>query len=48
MGILVTKGRMQTDTGLTDLARSYIDGIRLYIGEPVFPRPHVVPIAYIK
>ncbi len=49
LGILVTKGRMQTDTGLTELARTYIDGIRrLYIGEPAFPRPHVVPIAYIK
>jgi len=49
LGILVTKGRMQTDTGLTELARTYIEGIsRLYIGEPAFPRPHVVPIAYIK
>ncbi len=49
LGILVTKGRMQTDAGLTDLARNYIDQIRkLYIGEPAFPRPHVVPIAYIK
>ena len=49
LGILVTKGRMQTDSGLTELARKYIDGIRrLYIGEPVFPRPNVIPIAYIK
>ena len=33
----------------TELARRYIDGIRRhYVGEPVFPRPHVIPIAYIK
>lgn len=49
LGILVTKGRMQTDSGLTELARRYIEGIRRrYVGEPVFPRPHVVPISYIK
>jgi biotin carboxylase len=49
LGILVTKGRMQTDSGLTELARRYIEGIRRqYIGEPVFPKPRTVPISYIK
>ncbi len=49
LGILVTKGRMQSNAQLTELARRYIDGIRRqYVGEPVFPRPKTVPLSYIK
>jgi len=49
MGILVTKGRMQSGAQLTDLARRYINGIRrMYVGEPVFPRPNVVPLSHVK
>ena len=40
LGILVTKGRMQTDAGLTERCRSYIDGIRsAVLGEPASPGP---------
>ncbi len=36
LGILVTKGRMQTEDGLTKRCRSYIDGIRaMYVSEPL-------------
>ncbi len=49
LGILVTKGRMQTSDGLTKRCRSYIDGIRsMYVTEPVPEPPAVVPIAYVK
>jgi biotin carboxylase len=49
LGILVTKGRMQTDGGLTDRCRHYIDGIRAqYHSEPVPQPPAVMPIAYVK
>ncbi len=49
LGILVTKGRMQTADGLTKRCRSYIDGIRsMYQSEPLQEPPAVVPIAYVK
>jgi biotin carboxylase len=49
LGILVTKGRMQTAEGLTDRARHYIDGIRsLYFSESVEEPPAVVPLRYVK
>jgi hypothetical protein len=49
LGILVTKGRMQTAEGLTGRCRSYIDGIRgQYVSEPVPEPPAVMPIAYVK
>ena len=49
LGILVTKGRMQTAEGLTQRCRSYIDGIRAhYKSEPFDPAPAVAPIAYVK
>ena len=49
LGILVTKGRMQTATGLTDRCRRYIDGIRSwYVTEPIEQPPAVMPIAYVK
>jgi len=49
LGILVTKGRMQTADGLTKACRRYIDGIRAhYQSEPVEPTPPVAPIAYVK
>ena len=49
LGILVTKGRMQTDSGLTDRCRRYIEGIRAqYQSEPVPQAPDVMPIAYVK
>lgn len=49
LGILVTKGRMQTDSGLTDRCRRYIEGIRAqYQSEPVPDTPAVMPIAYVK
>ena len=39
LGILVTKGRMQTADGLTKRCRSYIDGIRsMYRAKPL-PEP---------
>jgi len=49
LGILVTKGRMQTAEGLTDRARHYIDGIRgQYESEPIEKPPAVVPVAAVK
>jgi hypothetical protein len=49
LGILVTKGRMQTPEGLTKPCRSYINGIRsMYIGEAIPEPPPVVPIGYVK
>ncbi len=49
LGILVTKGRMQTSEGLTERCRRYIDGIRAqYKSEPLPQAPPVIPIAYVK
>ena len=49
LGILVTKGRMQTADGLTARCRHYIDGIRaLYQSEPLVEPPTVIPIGYVK
>jgi len=49
LGILVTKGRMQTADGLTKRSRSYIDGIRSeYVSEPLPEAPPLIPIAYVK
>ena len=49
LGVLVTKGRMQTDSGLTDLAEQYIDGIRAsYVGEPVHHPEPMIPLPVAK
>jgi biotin carboxylase len=49
LGILVTKGRMQSAEGLTERARHYIEGIRrLYQSEPVEQTPAVEPLRYVK
>jgi biotin carboxylase len=49
LGILVTKGRMQTAEGLTERCRRYISGIRShYQSEPLPQAPAVMPIAYVK
>jgi biotin carboxylase len=49
LGILVTKGRMQTAEGLTERCRRYITGIRAhYQSEPLPAAPPVKPIAYVK
>jgi biotin carboxylase len=49
LGILVTKGRMQTAEGLTERARHYIDGVRaLYESEPVAEPPVLEPLRYVK
>ncbi len=49
LGILVTKGRMQTSDGLTKRCRAYIEGIRaLYVSEPLKEPPKVVPIGWVK
>ena len=49
LGILVTKGRMQTAEGLTDRCRRYIARIRAqYQSEPLPEPPAVKPIAYVK
>jgi biotin carboxylase len=49
LGILVTKGRMQTPDGLTDRCRRYIAGIRAqYKSEPLPQPPPVKPVAYVK
>lgn len=49
LGILVTKGRMQTEDGLTRRCRTYIDGIRsMYISEPLPRTPAVYPIGFVK
>jgi biotin carboxylase len=49
LGILVTKGRMQTADGLTERCRRYITGIRsAYKSEPPPKAPTVIPIGYVK
>lgn len=49
LGILVTKGRMQTSDGLTQRCRRYIEGIRsMYQSEAPPQPPTVVPIGYVK
>src|SRR6478672_5227288 len=49
LGILVTKGRMQTADGLTQRCRSYIDGIRsMYQSEALPQPPSVVPLGFVK
>jgi biotin carboxylase len=49
LGILVTKGRMQTADGLTRRCRSYIAGIRsMYSSEAMPEPPLAVPIGYVK
>ncbi len=49
LGVLVTKGRMQTADGLTQRCRHYIDGIRSqYASEKLPETPTVVPIGYVK
>ena len=49
LGILVTKGRMQTAAGLTERCRRYIEGIRSqYVSEPIEQPPAVVPLGYVK
>jgi biotin carboxylase len=49
LGILVTKGRMQTADGLTDRSRRWIDGIRAqYVSERLPDPPELIPIAYVK
>jgi len=49
LGILVTKGRMQTAEGLTPRCQHYIDGIRNnYQSEPLPDPPALTPVAYVK
>jgi biotin carboxylase len=49
LGILVTKGRMQTSDGLTARCRRYIEGIRAqYRSEAPPEPPTVIPIGYVK
>ena len=49
LGILVTKGRMQTVDGLTERCRRYIDGIRSgYTSEKLPEPPAVAPIGTVK
>ncbi len=49
LGVLVTKGRMQTADGLTPRCMTYIDGFRAqYRSEALPSAPAVVPIAYVK
>jgi biotin carboxylase len=49
LGILVTKGRMQTSDGLTERARRYISGIRsAYHSESLPNAPVLTPIRYVK
>ncbi|HEY5857409.1 MAG TPA: biotin carboxylase [Aldersonia sp.] len=49
LGILVTKGRMQTAEGLTPRCHHYIDGIRgMYVSEKVPTAPSLIPVAYVK
>jgi biotin carboxylase len=49
LGILVTKGRMQTDDGLTRRCRTYINGVRsMYVSEALPQAPVVMPISYVK
>ena len=49
LGILVSKGRMQTDEGLTAKCRTLIEAIRSqYVTEPISDAPAQMPIAYVK
>jgi hypothetical protein len=49
LGILITKGRMQTAAGLTERCRRYIAGIRShYISEPIGQPPAAVPSVFVK
>ena len=49
LGILVTKGRMQTADGLTQRCRRYIDGIRAqYVSEPVEDAPSLTAVPSVK
>jgi biotin carboxylase len=49
LGILVTKARMQSSSGLTERCRRYIDGIRSqFISEPIEQPPAVAPLACVK
>jgi biotin carboxylase len=49
LGILVTKGRMQTADGLTQRCLRYIDGIRShYQSEPLPEPPAVTALSYVK
>jgi len=49
LGVLVTKGRMQTADGLTARCLAYIRGIRsMYVSEPLQQPPAVFPLAYVK
>ncbi len=49
LGILVTKGRMQTSEGLTAKCRRFIEAIRSqYVTEPLADAPAIMPIAYVK
>ncbi len=49
LGVLVTKGRMQTADGLTERCLAYIKGIRsMYVSEPLEQAPAVFPVAYVK
>ena len=53
LGVLVTKGRMQTYAGgaakLTERCRHYIEGIhQQYQAEPVPEHPSVMPLSYVK
>jgi hypothetical protein len=50
LGILVTKGRLQTDEPkqLTERCRKFIGGVRSqYVGSPVEPEIHPTPISYL-
>ena len=49
LGILVTKGRMQTAVGLTKSCQAYIAGIRAqYVSEPIPEPTSPMPIGYVK
>ncbi len=49
LGILVTKGRMQTADGLTQRCRRYIEGIRTqYVSEPVEDAPSLTAVPSVK
>jgi len=49
LGVLVTKGRMQTPDGLTQSCRQYIDGIRShYVSEKLPDTMAVAPIGCVK
>ena len=49
LGIIVTTGRVQTASGLTERCQHFIEGISSqYISEPIRPRPAVTPVGYVK